>query len=208
LLIENPTISNETLALCLQLQHQPRSLLSKVAFGARSGVAILAAVASSHLCSPCTPRLGEIPNTSLRRECRSPPPAPTPFGLGQPPPSKPPQRAWTVASRCQPLCADAPNTGQVTAGTRQGSRYHGDAPSTVSSPPRTFPPSPLAGRDLRRAHSLGCRVRRSSCCDLSPAGPPRGGHPSSQEVLFLLLILPHLLLPPLPSLCVCIHSFG
>ena len=65
-----------------------------------------------------------------------------------------------------------------------------------------LPPPPLAGRDLRRAHSLGCRVRRSSCCDLSPARPPPGGHPSSQEVLFLLLFLT-ILSSTVAFSCVC-----
>ncbi|KAK4102602.1 hypothetical protein N658DRAFT_342421 [Parathielavia hyrcaniae] len=92
------------------------------------------------------------------------------------------QQAWTASALDANRSAQTP---QTPSRAWQGSRYHDDAYPSVSSPPRTSRPRPLSWPGFSSTQRLG-----RSCCDLSHAGPPRGGLLFSQEVLFLLLIFP------------------
>ena len=96
-----------------------------------------------------------MPNALLRRLCHSRASCSHLLGL---------------ATAAQAAPRRRPKHGAATATSCQGSRYHGDAFPTVSSP-QDFPPLPPSWPGSSSTSQPGMRVRRSSCGDLSPAGP-------------------------------------
>ena len=96
-----------------------------------------------------------MPNALLRRLCHSRASCSHLLGL---------------ATAAQAAPRRRPKHGAGMATSCQGSRYHGDAFPTVSSP-QNFPPLPPSWPGSSSTSQPGMRVRRSSCGDLSPVGP-------------------------------------